>query len=112
MTDTKNDGTRNREHAVGNDAELLMHNRAPEQQKQHTDAAGNYDPGAFVAAKTESESRCTQRQDDDEHLGVKMPLGKLTQKRCSYDQQRERNAMHYAQARQQNGCSVHHFGAS
>jgi len=97
MTDPKNDGTRHCEHAVGKDAKLIMHNRAADQQKQHANAARNYDPGAFVTAKTECKSYCAQWQDDEKHLRVKMPLGKLTQERCCYDQQRERNAMHYAQ---------------
>ena len=97
MTDPKNDGTGNREHAVGYDAKLIMHNRAADQQKQHSNAAGDDDPGASVTAKTECECCCAQWQDDEKHLRVKMPLGKLTQERCCYDQQRERNAMDYAQ---------------
>lgn len=99
VADGKDNRARHREDPIGNNTELLVHHGTAEREQQHTDQARDDDLPISMAAEAKGEGACAQGENDDQHLRMQMACSKLTQKRCHGNQQRQRKAMHHAQAR-------------
>ena len=80
MRSRKREGTRNTQEPIGPQSVLIMGNGAADREQQHASGSCRDHTHAVMALKSDAESKNAQRQDNDEHLRVQMPLIKSCKK--------------------------------
>lgn len=91
---------------VGRCTPPRMHNGCARRQQQQPGGAAEQDPDAMVPAETQAERNDADRDDNGQHLQVKVVVAELPGKRQQPDEEGQREAMQQAQSRQRDGGLV------
>ncbi len=75
MRGSKHQGADNRKGTIRRQAQLGVSHRGAQNQQDHAQNANRDDAKTAVAAKPQPEGKDTERQHNNEHLRVQMPLG-------------------------------------
>ena len=106
VTESQHNGTCHRERPIRRNTKLVVHYCAAKAEQQHASYARDNNSKVSVLAKTKGKGAGAQWKHNDQHLRVEVTVGQLTQERCRENQKRQRQAMHHAQARQQNSGPI------
>ena len=94
MRESEDQCSTNRHSAICDQPEGIVNHCRAEHEKQQADTAPDNHAFNAMPAKAQRKSHDADRQYDEQHLHVKMPLGELTHERKQRDQYRQGEAMH------------------
>ena len=89
--------TNDRECAISCQTEMGMSHGGADGQRHHAGRTGADDSQAAVPPEAEPQRDDTERQDDDQHLQMQVPLGELRKERQARDENRQGQAVNQAQ---------------
>ena len=110
MRSRKRERARNGQETVSQQAVMVMGNRAADCEQQHASRPCCNHTQAAMAPKSDAERKNTERQNNDKHLRVQVPLVKTGKKGQAGDNKWKNEAMNKAQRRQRDGGTVEPIG--